>query len=142
MTSSAIAYLDTEFDAPTDTLLSLALVLDDASECYLVLADQAEDPWVRENVLPRLGRAPIGRILAQQHLRHFMRPYDSLHIVADWPQDLAYLCELFITGPGEAMPTPRLTFEWARNLDTAASAVPHNALADAHALREMDQGSC
>jgi hypothetical protein len=138
--NSQVAYLDTEFDAPTDTLLSIALVLEDGSEFYVVISDHAEDEWVQKNVLPKLVLPAIGRTMAQQKLEAFLKPFDSLHIVADWPQDIAYMAELMITSPGMAITTPRLTWEWERKLNTNASMTPHNALADARALKEMDKG--
>jgi hypothetical protein len=60
-------------------------------------------------------------------------------IVADWPEDIAQFCSLLMTGPGEMVPVPRLTFELVPlgGFSTAAnSAVPHNALHDARALKE------
>ena len=60
-------------------------------------------------------------------------------IVADWPEDIAQFCNLLMTGPGEMVAVPRLTFELVPlgGFSTAAnSAVPHNALHDARALKE------
>ena len=59
--------------------------------------------------------------------------------LADWPEDIAQFCNLLMTGPGMMIPIPPLRFQLLRlpNFSTAAnSAVPHNALHDARALRE------
>ena len=64
-------------------------------------------------------------------------------IVADWPEDIAQFCNLLMTGPGEMVPVPRLTFDLVplSGFSTAAnSAVPHNALHDARALKDHVMG--
>ena len=33
-------------------------------------------------------------------------------IVADWPEDIAQFCNLLMTGPGEMVPVPPLTFDF------------------------------
>jgi hypothetical protein len=55
-------------------------------------------------------------------------------LVADWPEDIQHFCELLITGPGLRLDTPPLTIEIRRDLD-AVSALPHNALEDARAIK-------
>ena len=60
-------------------------------------------------------------------------------IVADWPEDLAQFAMLLVTGPGQmvAVAAAHLRLEPLTNFSTAAnSAVPHNALHDARALRD------
>jgi hypothetical protein len=60
-------------------------------------------------------------------------------IVADWPEDIAQFSNLLITGPGEMVPVPPLTLHLIPlpGFSTAAnSAVPHNALHDARALKD------
>jgi hypothetical protein len=59
-------------------------------------------------------------------------------VIADWPEDIAQLALLMITGPGYRMPLPRLIFELVDLplFDSAVlSEVPHNACWDAIALR-------
>lgn len=61
-------------------------------------------------------------------------------IVADWPDDIKYMCQALITGPGEMVDIPCIRFELAR-VDAYPSrlvgAIQHNALWDARALRAL-----
>ena len=58
---------------------------------------------------------------------------------SDWPEDIAHLALLMVTGPGTRLATPTLVFQL---LDLplfdaeTTSEVPHNARHDATALRE------
>ena len=59
-------------------------------------------------------------------------------IIADWPEDVAHLMRLLVTGPGRMLGVLRLVIELADvpGFDAASSsAMPHNALSDAQALR-------
>ncbi len=140
-------FLDTEYNGVGGALLSLALVPDCGDELYLTL--QTSDPlleWVERHVVPyldsvseqlscpRLTRADAARAL-ERYLVHDEEPV----IVADWPEDIAQLCNLMITGPGDMIEIRHVTFHLApmSNFSTAAnSRVPHNALHDARALRD------
>ena len=156
-------YLDCEFNGFGGNLLSLALVTEHGDEFYIA-RDQAEmeaearsaaphiEPWVRDNVLPVMdceGASPmrVGRAVAETqefwptHIEPFLLKYgrhEPPHIIADWPDDIAYLCRMLITGPGYAIRVPGMTFEWSR-VDSyptdLAGAIQHNALWDARALR-------
>lgn len=130
-------WIDTEFNEHADrhSLISMALVADDGREWYEVLPCPRPGPWVAEHVLPRLGRAPISREALSESLREFLAAFESVHIVADWPTDLALFCDTLIVGPGVRIDTPPLTMEVIR-LD-GESDDPHNALADARGLRAI-----
>jgi hypothetical protein len=140
-------FLDTEFNGFGGGLLSLALVPEDGTEFYATLAcDEDMLPWVERNVVPYLDHVPVGlvaprisRLDAAAELSHYLAVDPAPVIVADWPEDIAQFCSLLMTGPGEMVPVPRLTFELVPlgGFSTAAnSAVPHNALHDARALKE------
>ena len=133
-------WLDTEFNDFKGELISIALIDDDGLEWYEVLEWNNPSPWVAENVIPVLHQAPV-RIRTMQHsLHNFLRNYDAVHVVADWPEDIQHFCAALITRPGERIDTPPLTLEVRRDLDTAGSLMPHNALADARALRLLGLG--
>lgn len=138
-------YLDTEFNGFGGDIISLALV----SQCgtrsiYLVTSCNAPVPWVEQNVMPHLYSVPFrpfdlkgvrywGYVIAE-----FLRPDSDPVIIADWPDDIRYLCELLIIGPGLMVDIARLKFEIARvdAYPTAINgAVQHNAWWDAQALR-------
>ena len=140
-------FLDTEYDGFGGRLISLALVPEDGGEeLYLVIDGEVTDPWVERHVMPFLDLVPDGlrgprlsRRAAAHALSHWLAGDTAPEIVADWPEDLAQLAMLLVTGPGEMMPVPPLALRLQPlpGFSTAAnSAVPHNALHDARALRD------
>ncbi|NUS99621.1 MAG: hypothetical protein HOP96_01440 [Sphingomonas sp.] len=140
-------FLDTEFNGFGGALISLALVPEDGEEFYVTLAfDDAALPWVQQNVVPFLDHVPVGleserlsRRDAAIALSHYLEIDPEPIIVADWPEDIAQFCNLLMTGPGEMVPIPQLRFTLVplAGFSTAAnSAVPHNALHDARALKD------
>jgi len=136
-------WIDCEWNGPGGSLLSMALVANDGRQFYAVFDDMIVDrlhQWVAENVWPvRLAGCEaelpgvINRGVLPTQIEAFLAPYDAVHIIADWPEDVARFCMVMITGPGQRINTPPLTFEVCR--DDAVSKVPHNALEDARALR-------
>ncbi len=141
-------FLDTEFNGFGGALLSLALVPADGSEeFYVTIAhDGPLDPWVERHVVPFLDMVPealksprLARRAAADALAAWLLHDPEPEIVADWPEDLARFAMLLVIGPGQMLTVPTLTlrFEPLHNFSTAAnSAVPHNALHDARALRD------
>ncbi|QDP20520.1 hypothetical protein FMM02_04715 [Sphingomonas xanthus] len=141
-------FLDTEYNGFGGALLSLALVPDDGGdEFYVTLkCSDPPDPWVERHVLPYLDMVPepmrgprMSRREAAETLAGWLATDRAPEIVADWPEDLAQLAMLLVIGPGRMMPMPPLTlqFQPLAGFSTAAnSAVPHNALHDARALRD------
>lgn len=132
-------FLDTEFNGYNGQLLSLALVPADPTlpEFYCELEiHEALDPWVRENVVPHLIIIPSTYNSFQQKLSVYLRSIGVAVIVADWPDDIRYFCSALITGPGERiLLSANLAFELDWGIEYT-SAVPHNALHDARAIRE------
>lgn len=145
---SALRYfLDTEFNGWGGALLSLALVPDDGEELYLTLDWDCElEQWVERNVVPYLDMVPenlisprMNRADAARTIAHYLAGDPDPRIVADWPEDIAQLSMLLVTGPGVMTEVPGLTFQFRplTGFSTAAnSKVPHNALHDARALRD------
>ncbi|MEO8176665.1 MAG: hypothetical protein ABI626_08400 [Sphingomicrobium sp.] len=140
-------FLDTEFNGFGGALLSLALVPEDGEEFYVTL--DCPDPivaWVARNVVPFLDHVPVGlvaprlsRAEAAIALSDYLAADPEPDIVADWPEDLTQFAGLLMTGPGQMVPLPPLTFRLVPlpGFSTARnSAVPHNALHDARALRD------
>jgi hypothetical protein len=140
-------FLDTEYNGWGGALLSLALVSEQGDELYLTLAwDGPLEPWVERYVMPYLATvpealrsAPMSRDDAARAVEHFLAADPAPLIIADWPEDIAQLSALLVTGPGVMVEVPSLDFRFASlsGFSTAAnSAVPHNALHDARALRD------
>jgi hypothetical protein len=84
--------------------------------------------------LPVMGREQAAHAIAM-YLAHDLEP----EILADWPTDIELLCSLLTFAPGRMVALPETRF---RLLTLGAfspaenSAVPHNALHDARALRD------
>jgi hypothetical protein len=128
-------FLDCEFDGFNGPLLSMALVGNDC-EWYEVLEfAKIDDPWVALNVVPHLNKAPKHKSEVQQSLQQFLANQGACMIIADWPDDIKYFCQLLITKPGYAINTPPLSFVLDRSIEYV-SKIPHNALEDARAIME------
>jgi hypothetical protein len=144
-------FLDTEYNGWGGSLLSLALVPDEGEELYLTLDwTGALEPWVERNVVPYLDTVPeplvsprLTRADAARAVAHYLAGDPEPLIVADWPEDIALFNTLLLTGPGTMVEVPPLTFRFIElsGFSTASnSAVPHNALHDARALRDHVMG--
>lgn len=126
-------FIDGEWNSWQGDLISFAVVSEDGHVFYEVLGCKWPDPWIRENVMPKLRKPEVDYDYLQGKLARYLSQFDAIHVVADWPEDIEWFCHLLITGPGERLDTPPMTMEVLR-VDTV-SADPHNALADAHTLR-------
>jgi hypothetical protein len=141
-------FLDTEYNGFGGALLSLALVPEDGGEeFYITLdCDAPIEPWVERHVIPFLDMVPeqlksprLPRRAAAEALAGWLALDSAPDIVADWPEDLAQLAMLLVTGPGIMVSVPALSLDFVplAGFSTAAnSVVPHNALHDARALRD------
>jgi len=133
-------FLDAEFNGFGGPLVSLALAPENPEAAYFYEALPCPEPitWVVENVLPVLRIRPISRPEMTAKLAAFLRRDSAPVIVGDWPEDIAHLALLLVTGPGWRLPTTTLRFEL---LDLplfdsqTLSETPHNAYDDAKALR-------
>jgi len=100
------------------------------SEAMIIVSMEERDE------APVLYVNPIPLAQFQRELADWLAPYTAVHLVADWPEDIAHFCNALITGPGQRLDTPALTMEVRRDLDEVPSAIPHNALAIAQAIRQ------
>lgn len=128
-------YLDTEFNGHGGGLISLALISSKTGrEFYgVVPLPRPVHPWVRENVVPVLGRDPEPRGEFRGRLHVFMALHAGEEIIADWPDDFALLMR--------EMSGPEYEKSWMVEccMRLVASGelspnTPHNALSDARAL--------
>ncbi|MFZ5706046.1 MAG: hypothetical protein ACOY5R_12395 [Pseudomonadota bacterium] len=140
-------FLDTEFNGFGGDLLSLALVPEYGDQDYYVVipTDAPYHPWVEKHVVPYLESVPrmlynrLDRIAAAHDVAAFLAGDPDPVIVADWPEDIALFCRLLLVGETEIVDVRHMRFEFHRTpgFSTARnSAVPHNALHDARALRD------
>jgi hypothetical protein len=142
-------FLDTEFNGLGGDLISLALVREDGHEIYAALPCDEPVQWVAENVIPivtcpgasprTVRKLPIIGLMIAEFLLNDHRPV----IIADWPDDIGYFCDTLITGPGQMVNIPTLSFMMWR-VDAyptdLSGAIQHNALWDARALRRKITG--
>jgi hypothetical protein len=134
-------FLDVEFNGFGGALISLALVPDDAAAkpFYEALPCPAPTPWVTEHVLPVLRTQTISRPEMTAKLAQYLRDDDEAIVIGDWPEDIAQLALLMVTGEGSRIPLEQIRFDLLDLplFDSAAlSKVPHNACYDAMALRD------
>ncbi len=133
-------FLDAEFNGFGGQLISLALVPEDekAAPFYEALPCDKPEPWVAAHVIPVLQTQPIARAEMTAKLAAYLRDDEEPVVIGDWPEDIAHLALLMITGPGWRLPSERLVFELVDvplfDSETA-SKVPHNACSDATAFR-------
>ena len=132
-------YIDTEFNGTDGQLLSLALVREDGAQFYEVLhAHELIVPWVREHVVPFYDQEPVERLQAVKKMQKFLRKDEGPHVfIADWPEDLVHFNRMLLRDQGKRNDPFRyscLLLSLPRFSTARASAVPHNALADARAL--------
>lgn len=140
-------YLDCEFDGRGGELISMGLVSETGRSLYVVMDYTAKDEWVLANVVPLLFDVPMERIdhlcfgASPKKLSFMLETYfksdEYPHVIADWPDDIKYLCEALITGPGTMINIPGAKFSIKR-VDAyptpISDAVQHNAWWDAVVL--------
>lgn len=145
-------FIDCEFDGLGGQLLSMALVSETGRSMYAVMnyIPMKLSAWVFDNVHMRMFDVPRERInhvgygIAPEALSKMLEEYFASdltpHVIADWPDDLKYLCEALITGPGTMIEIPYIKMS-VRRVDayptTLPGAVQHNAWWDAMALRHL-----
>lgn len=128
-------FIDTEFNGFGGQLISMAVVSSDGREWYEVLPlPEIIEPWVAENVIPRLFKAPIDEEDWRASLHAFLSQFENPTICADWYTDLVHFFDSF-RGRDHFE-----TFAYACRaelilLDNYKSEVPHNALWDARAIK-------
>lgn len=126
-------FIDCEFNEFKGELISMALVAADGQEFYEVLDCPNPKSWVKANVMPILNKDPVHLDVFHMKLQRFLCQFKSIHIIADWPEDIKHFCEALIIGPGSSLNTPPLTISVYENI-YCESALPHNALEDARAI--------
>jgi hypothetical protein len=139
-------YLDTEFNGHGGELISMALVserdvvapFDSFYEvCHWPLSI---DPWVSVNVMPKLGQEPVSSHIFRQCFHNWIRHFDNPEIICDWHADAGHFCHM-LAGPdfGSSLDFACKIMILRAPPGQPVSANPHNALADARALRDWHQ---
>lgn len=130
-------FIDCEFNGAEGSLISMALISEDGKREFYEVVDctQSIDPWVAENVMPYLEKQAITYSEFQRKLAVYLKQFPTVHVVADYPDDISRLCRAMITGAGEWMMIQPITFEIDDKLSAKAAKVRHNALHDVRAIR-------
>lgn len=128
-------FLDCEFNGFGGDLISLALVPHEGAEFYGVRKlPKKIHPWVKENVIPRLGQQPETDSDLRKRLAAYLRAHEGETVVADWPLDFAHFCAFVCDG--DRLYGPHSLAMRLVPQEPLSSEVPHNALSDARALKE------
>lgn len=131
-------WIDTEFTTFQGSLISMALIDENNEHFYEVIEFDASEchEWVTQNVLPILNKEPITKEMFEYKFWNYMKKYDSVHLIADWPDDIKYFCEVLHIRPGEMLNMPtRFTMEVCRRMNVHSNQ-EHNALSDAIGIKE------
>ena len=137
-------WLDAESNGFLGELISMALVAEDGQEWYEALQypQRMYDSWAEDHILPVLGKEPLEEAQElSESLQNFLKQFDKVHIVADWPGDICHFCRAMFLDidAGSLIGHPHITFEIDRKLPNTKdiSRIPHNSLEDARAIRRF-----
>lgn len=145
-----LVFLDTEFtDFVRPDLISIALVAEDGREFYAERTDYRRadcNDFVRETVLPLLGRVPGAACNCQKLTRRLRKWFEQLPepatVIYDFGTDWLLLADTYRQLPANVderlhLDSSAIThpvFEQALNFTYTQDWPPHHALADARAL--------
>lgn len=132
-------FLDCEFNGHDGELISMAMVSTNGDEFYEVVGlphNLPIVPWVQENVIPKLGKAPISYDLFRNKVQEFLILHSGEMVIADSPADLIHLLDNMhcMTDKGKYH---YLNLEVKMQFTPSGSYTPedpHNALSDAKGL--------
>ena len=131
-------FLDCEFNGFDGALISIALVpeVEGLPEFYAVLPCHRPIRWVEEHVMPQLDARPQSRADVVAALTAYLLADPDPVLIADWPEDIAHAAALLAFRGRRTVTQVHFDLLNLPGFDTASlSAKPHNALADARALR-------
>ena len=131
-------FLDCEFNGFDGPLIAIALVPEGEGlgDFYVVLPCHRPLRWVQEHVMPKLGAPAQSRADVVAALAAYLATDAEPVLVADWPEDIAHAAGLLVFKGRRMVQHVRFDLINLPGFDTASmSAMPHNALADARALR-------
>ena len=132
-------WIDTEFTTFKGSLMSMAIIDENDDYFYEVVEYPKNEchEWVKQNVEPILLKEPISQEAFEYRFWNYMKKYDTVHLIADWPDDIKYFLDTLHIRPGEMLNMPStFTMEVCRRLPEHESALPHNALEDVIAIKE------
>ena len=88
-------FLDCEFNGHEGRLISMGIVSDltqqEFYETLIIPHDEVIDPWVQENVIPKLYKPPIDDLEFREKLHIYLLKHTGETIYADSPADHVHL---------------------------------------------------
>lgn len=131
-------FCDSEFDVPTGTLISLALISEDGEKVFYEVLDHSnvQDEWVKENVIPILQKEPISWEEFQNKLEVYLKSFAGVNLIVNHPSDVVYFSKAIMKEKGKWILIQPLTFDIDDKISGRKSKVHHNALYDTMAQRE------
>jgi len=122
-------FLDCEFNGFGGELISMALVDENEKYFYEVLPCMNPTSWVFNNVIPILNKQTIDLKEFKENLFNFLNHYETIHIVADWPEDFSLFLTTLMLQQGVCMTTPKLTMElWQSDTNLKYLTMPYKML--------------
>lgn len=135
-------FVDCEFNGFGGELISMAIVPEDRDvEPWYRVSSVIFDPgfvpnqWVAINVLPVLGTHSVNPDSFRASFLEYLRAFENPTICADWYTDLVHFFSLFAGENHKESVGYACTAELVL-IDNYQSAIPHNALMDATAIRD------
>lgn len=128
-------FLDTEFNGHNGELISMGLI-DESYRTWYEVAPLPEviDPWVLENVIPKLNKNSIDLISMRKSLYEYLKKYSNPTIIVDWNADIKHFCDMLNNNTYLESLHYACKFELLNASLNVKSRRPHNALYDAEAL--------
>ena len=134
-------YLDTEFNGHGGELISMALLRNSWDGWYGVTKITSDyDPWVAENVVPKLGQVPLEHDVFRASFVDWISKFTNPEIICDCHVDAMHFSQMF-SGKDYAS---SLDFPYRITVlktppGHPVSKNPHNAVDDAFALMMWHQ---
>lgn len=131
-------FFDTEFNGHGGELLSMAFIGDRTAWYAALPTPEVVDPWVAENVIPKLGLRRLSPEEFRRELHSFLSPYkDGVRFVADSYADFLHLFQQF-AGPTYAESLDIIcSCKLIRTPEGYSPSAQHNAMSDARELRNL-----
>lgn len=131
-------YLDTEFNGHGGELISMAIVSAYGHSWYYACKPMFQiDPWVQEHVIPVLDTEYLNPAIFRLDFQRWIKDFSDPEIVCDWHADAKHFCDLMLGHDYEhSLDMPFTITVLKTPPGQPISKRPHNALADAIALRE------
>lgn len=130
-------YLDTEYNGFGGKLISMALVGHKDHWYQARMIRGALDPWVKEYVMPVLDTKPVSHDYFKAEFRAWVTRFNNPEIICDWHADAEHFCHMLRGSDHESsLDYPCSITILKTPPGQPVSAKPHNALADAVALRD------